>query len=134
MIPKAHKEDVHRYITGIVQDETRRHKMLAIHCMPDHIHIFVGMNPAQSISDLVKDIKTASTKYIKKQLWMPFSFEWQEGFGAFSYSHSQIDAVVKYVLGQEEHHRVKTFREEYLDFLQKFDIPYDERYLFDFYD
>jgi REP element-mobilizing transposase RayT len=134
MIPKAHKEEVHRYITGIVQHETRRHKLLAIHCMPDHIHIFVGLHPAQSISSLVSDIKTASTKFIKKQSWMPFTFEWQEGFGAFSYAHSQVDAVAKYVLQQEAHHQTRTFREEYLDFLQKFDVPHDMRYLFEFYD
>jgi putative transposase len=134
MIPKEHKEEVHKYITGIVQHKDRRHKLIAINCMPDYIHIFVGLNPAQSISDLVGDIKTASSKYIKSRPWMPFDFEWQIGFGAFTYSHSQIDDVVKYILNQEQHHKKKTFREEYLDFLNKFDVPYDERYLFEFYD
>jgi REP element-mobilizing transposase RayT len=134
MIPKEYKEDVHRYITGIVQDKSRKHKMLAINCMPDHIHIFVSLHPAQSISDLVNDIKTASTKFIKSHPWMPFAFEWQQGFGAFTYSQSQIDEVIKYVLNQEEHHKKKTFREEYLDFLRKFEIPFDEKYLFEFYD
>ena len=134
MIPKEHKEDIHKYITGVVQHETRRHKLIAINCMPDHIHIFVGLHPAQSISNLVSDIKTASTKYIKKQPWMPFAFEWQDGFGAFTYSHSQIDAVAKYVLNQETHHYQKTFREEYLEILEKLEVPYDQRYLFEFYD
>jgi len=134
LIPKSHKEEVHKYVTGIVQDKTRRHKLLAINCMPDHIHIFVGLHPAQSISDLVNDIKTASSKFIKKQNWMPFAFEWQKGFGAFTYSRSHIDAVVKYILDQEEHHKKRTFKEEYIEFLDKFEIPYDEKYLFEFYD
>ena len=134
MIPKQHKEDIHKYITGVVQNEKRRHKLIAIHCMPDHIHIFVGLHPAQSISSLVSDIKTALTKYIKQQPWMPFAFEWQDGYGAFTYAHSQIDAVAKYVVNQEAHHHQKTFREEYLEFLEKFDVPYDKRYLFEFYD
>jgi len=134
MIPKTHKEEVQKYITGIIQDERRKHKLLAINCMPDHIHIFVGLHPAQSISNLVSDIKTASTKFIKKQSWMPYAFEWQVGFGAFTYSKSHIDRVVKYILNQEEHHKKKTFKEEYLDFLNKFDVSYDEKYLFEFYD
>ncbi len=134
LIPKAHKEEVHTYITGIVQNESRRHKMLAIHCMSDHIHIFVGLHPAQSISDLVNDIKTASSKFIKAQPWMPHNFSWQHGYGAFTYSRSHIDAVVKYILNQEEHHKKRSFREEYLDFLNKFEIPYEEQYLFEFYD
>jgi len=133
MIPKTHKEEVQKYITGIIQDERRKHKLLAINCMPDHIHIFVGLHPAQSISNLVSDIKTASTKFIKKQSWMPYAFEWQVGFGAFTYSKSHIDRVVKYILNQEEHHRKKTFKEEYLDFLNKFDVSYNEKYLFEFY-
>jgi len=132
MIPKQHKEEVHKYITGVVQE--RRHKLLSIHCMPDHIHIFVGLHPAQSIADLVNDIKTASSKFIKKQSWMPFAFGWQHGYGAFSYSRSHIDAVVKYILNQEEHHKKRTFREEYLEFLDKFEIEYELRYLPEFYE
>ena len=134
LIPKLYKEDVHKYITSIVQDENRKHKLLAINCMPDHIHIFVGLNPAQSISNLVSDIKTASSKFIKKQPWMHFNFEWQKGYGAFSYSKSQISSVVKYIMDQEEHHRQKTFKEEYVEFLRKFEIVYDEKYLFEFYE
>ena len=121
LIPKEYKEDLHRYITGVVQK--RKHKMLAINCMPNHIHIFIGLHPAQSISDLVNNIKTASTKFIKKQSWMRFVFAWQKGYGAFSYSRSHIDAVVKYVLNQEQHHKKRSFQEEYLDFLKKFEIP-----------
>jgi len=134
MIPKKHKEDVHKFITGVVQDKSRKHKLLAINCMPDHIHIFIGQHPAQSTSDLVNDIKTASTKFIKSQPWMPFNFDWQNGYGSFSYSRSHIDRVVKYILNQEEHHKKRTFKEEYIDFLKKYEISYDEKYLFDFHD
>lgn len=132
LIPKSHKEEIQQYITGVVQN--RKHKMLEIHCMPDHTHMFIGLHPAQSISDLAEETKTATTKFIKKQIWMPFDFSWQRGFGAFSYSRSQIPVVAKYIENQEEHHRKRTFREEYLDFLIKFDVDYDERYIFDFYD
>lgn len=132
LIPKKHKDQIEKYITTLIQN--RKHKLLAIYCMPDHIHIFIGQHPAQSISDLVEEIKTASSKFIKKQSWMPFGFAWQLGFGAFSYSKSQTDAVVKYVLNQEEHHRIKTFQEEYIDFLEKFGVEYNPKYLFDFYD
>ncbi len=132
LIPQKHKADVYRYITGVIQK--RKHKLLAINGMQDHIHIFLGWHPSQSISDLVNNIKTASTKHIKEQDWMPFAFSWQIGYGAFSYSRSHIDAVVKYILNQEEHHKKRTFREEYLDFLNKFDIPFEEQYLFEFYD
>jgi len=93
----------------------------------------VGLHPTQSISNLVNDIKTASSKFIKKQTWIPFAFEWQLGYGAFTYSRSHIDSVVRYILNQEEHHTERTFREEYIDFLNKFEIPFDEKYLFDFY-
>jgi len=132
LIPKEYKEDVHRYITGVIQQ--RKHKLLAIHCMPDHAHVFIGYHPTQTLPDLVSEIKTASTKYIKKQRWMPFDFSWQVGYSAFSYSRSHIDKVVKYILNQEEHHKKRTFKEEYLDMLQKFDIDYNEQYVFEFYD
>ncbi len=132
LIPKAYKEQIHRYITGVVQK--RKHKLLAVNCMPDHTHIFIGLHPTQSISDLASDIKTAATKFIKQQSWMRFAFSWQIGYGAFSYSRSQIDVVVKYVLNQEIHHQQQTFREEYLNFLRKFEVEYDEKYLFEFYD
>ncbi len=131
-IPKEHKESVHKYITGVIQKIG--HKLLAIHAMPDHIHIFVGYKPVQSMPDLMNNVKTASSKFIKKQEWMPFSFSWQNGYGAFSYSQSHIDNVVKYILNQEEHHKKRSFKEEYLDFLKKYEIPYEDEYLFEFYD
>ena len=132
LIPKQHKEQVQRYMTGVIQE--RKHKLFAINCMPDHTHIFIGLHPAQSIAKLVEETKTATTKFIKKQTWMPYAFSWQKGYGAFAYSRSQIDAVCKYVNNQEEHHRKRTFRAEYIDFLHKFAIDYDPKYLFEFYD
>lgn len=132
LIPKQYKEDVHKYITGIVQN--RRHKLIAINAMREHIHIFIGLHPSQSISDLVNNIKTGSTKKIKEQSWSSKEFSWQNGYGAFSYSRSHIDNVVKYIDNQEQHHKKRTFRAEYLDFLKKFDIEYKDEYLFEFYD
>jgi len=129
LIQKQHREQIHRYITGIVQK--RGHKMLAIFCMPDHVHILVGFKPTGSISDLVRDIKTNSTIFIKKNQLASSSFAWQKGFGAFSYAHSQLDSVCKYILNQEERHRNRSFKQEYLSFLEKFEVPHEERYLFE---
>ncbi len=129
IFPKNHKDEIQKYITGIIQK--RGHKLIVINNMPDHIHIFIGLNPGQAISDLVRDIKQNSTKFIKKKRMLIVNFAWQEGYGAFSYSHSQIDEVVKYIQNQEEHHRKKTFKEEYLEFLEKFGIEYNIRYVFD---
>jgi REP element-mobilizing transposase RayT len=120
---------LHKYITGIVQK--REQKMLSIFYMPDHIHLLVGSKPSMAISDLTKDIKAGSSNFINDKKWLKGKFNWQEGFGAFSYSRSQIDTVIKYILNQEEHHKKKTFREEYIDFLKKFEIEYDEKYLFE---
>lgn len=120
---------VEKYITGIVQNFG--HKLLAIYCMPDHCHLFVGLRPTQSLSDLMRDIKSRSTEFINNEGLTNSKFFWQEGYGAFSYSHSHVQNVIDYVLQQPEHHRKKTFREEYLALLQKFEIPYEEQYLFD---
>lgn len=121
-----------KYITGIVTN--KNHKLLAIYCMPDHIHILVGLHPNQSVSDLARDIKGHSTKWLNENHFRQNKFSWQEGFGAFSYAKSQLDIVVRYVLNQKEHHRKRTFQEEYLDFLEKFNVEYDERYLFDWWE
>lgn len=130
LISKNNREELQRYMTGIVQN--RGQKMLAVFCMPDHAHLLIGIKPSISISDLVRDIKTGSSNFINDCNWVKGKFNWQEGFGAFSYSKSQIDIVVKYILNQEEHHRKTTFKQEYLDFLQKFEIDYSEKYLFEF--
>jgi REP element-mobilizing transposase RayT len=98
--------------------------------MPDHTHILIGLKPNACLSDLVGDIKTGSTNHINENKWMAGRFSWQEGFGAFSYSHSQLTDVIHYIQNQEQHHARKTFREEYLAFLEKFQVPHDERYIF----
>ena len=123
------EDTLYKYITGIVQN--KQQKMLAINGMPDHIHIVIGMKPSCCLSDLVREIKKSSNEFIKEQKLTKQKFSWQEGFGAFSYSHSQLDNVIKYVMNQKEHHKKKTFKEEYLDFLQKFDVSYDDKYLFE---
>jgi putative transposase len=132
LIPKEHKEELHKYITALVQN--RKAKMLAVNCMPDHIHLFVGFKPTILISDFVKEVKVGSNEFINSKKWIKGKFNWQEGYGVFSYSHSHIGSVIKYVLGQETHHQKKTFREEYLSLLDKFEIPFEERYLFDFFE
>ena len=132
LIPKKHREELHKFITGIVNK--RGQKLLAIFAMPDHIHLLVGLNPNMAISDLVRDIKAGSSKFISENNWVKNKFSWQEGYGAFSYSKSQIDNVVKYILNQEKHHKKRTFKEEYLDFLKKFEIDYNEKYLFEWID
>jgi REP element-mobilizing transposase RayT len=129
LIPKDNREELHKYITGIVQN--RGQKMLAIFCMQDHTHVFIGLQPSIAISDLVRDIKAGSSKFINDNKWMKGKFNWQEGFGAFSYSRSHIDNVIHYILTQLEHHRKKSFREEYIEFLTKYAIDYNEKYLFE---
>lgn len=121
------KEELYKYITGIVQ--THQHKLLAINGTANHLHVFVGYKPHQKIPDLLQDIKGGSSGWINKKGFVTGKFQWQEGYGAFSYSHSQIDPVVKYIMNQEAHHRKKTFREEYIQLLDHFDIVYDERYI-----
>ena len=129
LIKEEHREELQKYITGIITNKNQ--KLLAIYCMPDHTHIFMGVRPNIAISDLVRGIKANSSSYITENNLTKKIFSWQEGYGVFSYSKSQVDAVVKYILNQAEHHKKRTFREEYIDFLQKFEIEYDEKYLFD---
>lgn len=132
LIQKQYRQEVEKYITALIQK--RRHKLLAIYCMPDHTHIFIGWHPAQGISVLVEQVKKLSKTFINDKKWMKFRFDWQRGYGAFSYSKSQTDAVVKYILNQEQHHKKRTFKEEYLDLLNKFEIDYKKEYLFEFYE
>ena len=128
LIPPNLKEDLQKYMTGIVTRQGQ--KLLAVSCMPDHTHIFIGQKPAMALSDLVGDIKTGSANHINRNKWIVGRFGWQDGFGAFSYSHSQISTVIRYIQRQEEHHARKTFRDEYLQLLEKFAVPHDERYIF----
>lgn len=122
------KERLHQYIIAIVQNNG--HKVLAINSMPDHLHLFFGMRPTQSLSDLMRLVKGDSSEWVNKEKLVRGNFRWQEGYGAFSYSKSHTDAVVKYILNQKEHHKKKTFTEEYLEMLKKFDIDYNPEYIF----
>jgi putative transposase len=132
LIQKSWNNDLEKYITGIVQNNN--HKLISIGSMPDHIHIFIGYNLNQTIPSLVEDIKTSSNHWIKRKNLSKFKFNWQNGYGAFTHSHSQIDVIAKYVLNQQEHHCIKSFREEYLEMLKKFEIAYKTEYVFDFFD
>ncbi len=129
LISKEKREELHKFITGVVSN--RNQKLFAVFAMPDHVHLLVSIGPTCSVSDLVRDIKAGSSKFINEKGWMNNKFNWQEGYGAFSYSRSGVDSVVKYILNQEEHHQKKTFREEYFDFLTKFEIEYDPKYVFE---
>jgi putative transposase len=131
-IPTEHKEELYKYVSGIVKNKGQ--KLIAINGMPEHIHIFLGMKPDIALSDLVRDIKNNSSKFANDKKWIGSKFHWQEGFGAFSYGHSQIDAVVRYIQNQERHHSKRTFEEEYYDMLKKFNVEFDERYLFEWID
>jgi REP element-mobilizing transposase RayT len=128
LIQKEWKNELYKYITGIIQAQD--HKLLAINGMPDHLHVFFGMRPIQSLSDLMQDIKQDSSKWINQKKFIKEKFEWQAGFGAFSYSKSQASRVIAYVQNQEIHHHKITFLDEYKKFLEKFEIDYDERYIF----
>jgi REP element-mobilizing transposase RayT len=132
LIRVENKEEIHKYITGIVTLQGQ--KLLAIHCMPDHTHILIGLRPAMALSDLVREIKADSSNFINKQRWFPGRFNWQEGYGAFSYGHSQLTTIINYIRNQESHHAKKTFRDEYLQFLKRFGVNYDPKYLFNFND
>lgn len=126
LISPTWKEDLHRYITGIVQ--CNGHKMLQINSMADHIHMLIGMRPQQAISALVQNIKTESSKWVKANQHIPFA--WQEGFGVFSYAKSQVPTVIRYIQNQETHHQKQTFLEEYRAFLDAFEVEWQEPYIF----
>jgi putative transposase len=130
LLRKEHKEELHKYITGIITHQ--KQKLLAIHCLPDHAHILIGLRPSMALSDLVEEVKAHSAKFISEKRWVPGRFHWQEGYGAFSYGHSQLTTIIRYIQKQEKHHASKSFREEYLQFLQRFEVEHDPKYLFDF--
>ena len=129
IIGRAWKDELHKYIAGIIK--RKEQKSIIVNGMPDHVHAFIGLRPSMALSDLVRDMKNNSSNFINDKRWVKGKFSWQEGYGAFSYSHSQIDTVFQYILNQEQHHRKTTFREEYLAFLKEFDVRYDERFLFE---
>lgn len=128
VIPSANKEELHRYLTGIVTN--RGQKLIAINSMHDHVHILVGLKPDLALSDLVRDVKAGSPKFINERHWVVGRFAWQEGFGAFSYSHSQLSDVIRYIQNQEQHHATRSFGDEYREFLERFAVEYDPRYVF----
>ena len=127
LIHKPWQEELYQYITGIITNNG--HKLLQIGGMPDHVHVLFGMRPVQSLSDLMKKMKESSSLWINQNRFVMGKFSWQEGYGAFSYGKSQIDSVVKYIKRQEQHHKKRTFAEEYLEFLKLFDVEFDERYV-----
>ncbi len=129
LISNNWRDELFKYITGIVSNKKQR--LLCINGVKDHIHILIGLKPDIAISDLVRDIKNNSTNFINDRRFVAGKFFWQTGFGVFSYSNSQIDKVVKYIMNQEKHHSTKSFREEYVEFLQKFNVEYDDKYLFE---
>lgn len=129
VLAKPWREEVFKYMAGIIRD--KGHKPIIVNGVADHVHVFVGLNPAFSLSDLVRDIKSNSSKFINDNKWVKGKFQWQQGYGAFTYSHSHMPAVYQYILNQEEHHKNRSFEEEYVEFLKKFDIEYNEKYLFD---
>ena len=132
LIKKSWKNELEMYISGIIRNH--KHKLLAINSMPDHIHIFIGYDINQLIPNLVEDIKTSSNSWIKNKNLSKFKFEWQRGYGAFTYSHQQIDAVVKYINNQETHHQKQSFKEEYLEILRKNEIEFKNEYVFIFFE
>jgi REP element-mobilizing transposase RayT len=127
LIQKDWKDELYKYITGIVQ--SNKHKLIAINGMPNHLHVFVGYKPHQLIPDLLQDIKGSSSLWINKRNFVHGKFSWQEGYGAFSYSHSHIDKVYKYIINQEQHHKKRTFTEEYTALLDSFEIEYNDKYI-----
>jgi len=126
------EEELYKYITGIVRNKEQ--KLLAINGMPDHIHLLIGLKPSCCLSDLVREIKKSSNEFINEKKFLKCKFYWQEGYGAFSYSHSALDHVIAYINNQKEHHKKQSFRDEYRDFLQKFQIEFKDEYLFDWID
>ena len=131
LLNKDFRAELYRFMGGVLSN--MKHTPIIINGVEDHIHIFFGLNPNVSISDTIRDIKRASSLLINEKNWLPNKFSWQEGYGAFSYSKSHIENVKKYIANQEEHHKKNTFKEEYIEFLDKYEVEYDKRFLFEFY-
>jgi REP element-mobilizing transposase RayT len=129
LIQPAWEEELYKYITGIVQNKGQ--KMLAINGTSNHIHLFTGVKPNCCLSELVREVKKSSNTFVKEKRFTRYDFQWQEGYGAFSYGHSALDNVIHYIQTQKEHHKKRSFKDEYLDFLHKFDIPFEDEYLFE---
>jgi len=132
LLQKPWRETVFKYMAGIMKEKGQ--KPIIVNGVADHVHVFIGFKPSCSLSDLVRDIKNNSSRFINEKDWVNGKFSWQAGYGAFSYGHSQIERVYQYILNQEKHHQQKTFKQEYTEFLEKFDIDYKNEYVFDFLD
>ena len=132
LLKEEYRPEIFSYMSGIATN--MKHKSIIINGVSDHVHVFLGFNPAVSISDTVYELKRSTSLFINGKKWFRHDFNWQEGYGAFSYSRSHLENVYNYVKNQEQHHRKQTFREEYVEFLEKFEIEYDKRYLFEFFD
>ncbi len=131
LISQQWKEELYKYITGIINSKNQ--KMMVINGMPDHIHILISCKPDSNLSELIRDVKANSSKWLNDNNYVLGKFEWQPGFGAFSVGFSQIDSVINYILTQEEHHKKKSFKEEYIEFLQEYKIDFKPEYIFDDY-
>ena len=129
LLQKPRRDEVFKYMPGIIKEKNQ--KPIIVNGVTDQVHLFIGLKPVMSLSDLIRDVKNNTTNFINDKKFLNTKFSWQEGYGAFSYSHSQLDTVYQYILNQEEHHKKKTFKAEYLELLEKFEIEYDEKYLFD---
>ncbi|HRK53491.1 MAG TPA: IS200/IS605 family transposase [Cyclobacteriaceae bacterium] len=129
LLQKPWREDAFKYIAGVVKN--KGHKPIIVNGVSDHVHLFIGLKPAMALSDLVRDIKNNTSNFINEKQYIKGKFSWQEGYGAFSYAHSQMNQVYQYILNQEEHHKNQTFKEEYLSLLKEFEIEHDEKYLFE---
>lgn len=132
LIRPENKEELHKYITGVVRNKGQ--KMIAINCRPDHLHMLIGLKPDLALSDLVREVKKSSTNFINGKKLVKGRFRWQEGFGGFSYSRSSLDAVIRYIQNQDQHHARSSFRDECFRLFRTFDVTVDERYVFDFPD
>src|SRR6267143_5934042 len=130
LIKPTFKEDLYKYISGIGRNQGQ--KLISINGMSDHVHILIGLRPAMALADLVREIKADSTNFINKKKWVRGRFNWQEGYGAFSYGHSQLDTIIRYIQNQEQHHRRSSFKNEYLTLLRRFDIAFEQKYVFEF--
>jgi REP element-mobilizing transposase RayT len=130
LIQPVHNEELQKYIAGIISGQ--KQKLITINNMPDHLHLLVGLRPDTALSDLVRDVKAGSSKFVNERHWVAGRFSWQEGFGAFSYSRSQLGTVIRYIENQQKHHARRSFRDEYVELLEKFGVEYDSRYIFKF--
>jgi putative transposase len=130
LIRPQYNDELQKYITGVVSGQNQ--KLIAINNLPDHVHMLIGQKPSAALSDLIRDIKAASSGFINDRRWVVGRFSWQEGFGAFSYSHSQLGTVIRYIQNQQAHHQRTSFKEEYVEMLKRFNVAHDHRYVFQF--